>query len=178
MLKGLRSRFIKRNISREQLLKRFQVKFYNDTHNKWIVKDRYIKRNLDYLFSILPDDFYRFFLSKKRLCLVSSRGRYASAIIPPANTAIVMIYPELKNILHSVLADRGLAVIAHEFAHIILGHDKRDIDWLEAQVEADKFVMNIGLSAELQSILDDEAPTIENRVRMSYCVSEAFAAMK
>ena len=47
------------------------------------------------------------------------------------------------------------AVLAHELGHIILKHSTRKINPTDAQIEADRFVIEIGLGWELYRVLLD-----------------------
>ena len=69
---------------------------------------------------------------------------------------------------------RGRFTLAHELGHIFYGHSNRKIDILEAQVEADKFAIELGFENEIESFLQGLPESLEKRVRLSYVTSYIF----
>ena len=57
--------------------------------------------------------------------------------------------------LKSAAPQFGLAIIAHEIGHLVHNHTKRNINSLEAQFEADQFVLTLGLENELIATLSE-----------------------
>ncbi len=151
----------------------FFFEFFNNPQHQWIVEDKYIKANFEEFFSLIPLKMLRDLWKDSDIWFISSSGKYSCAI-EPIGCSVIMIFPELKKIMRSFNPDGTKAILAHELGHIYYNHSNRRIDVLEAQVEADKFAINLGFIEELESFLHDQSESLEKRVRLSYLTSQYF----
>lgn len=125
---------------------------------------------------LLPLELINHLWKQHPIAFVPANGTLSCAIHSKDHMAFVLIFSDLAKILRSGYPDRGLAILAHELGHIFYRHhDGRIMDALEAQVEADKFCVMLGLGKELQEVLLDSAGGIEARVRISKITAEYYA---
>jgi hypothetical protein len=151
----------------------FFFEFFNNPQHKWINEDRYIKANFEEFFSLIPLKILRELWKESDIWFISSSGKYSCAI-EPVGCSVILIFPELIQILRSFNPDGTKAILAHELGHIFYNHSNRRIDVLEAQVEADKFAIDMGFIEELESFLQDQGESLEKRVRLSYISARYF----
>lgn len=86
----------------------------------------------------------------------------------------VVIFPEYQRLLKRG-ASEAVAFIAHELALVLYEIDAAsEKDPLMAEVEADKFVCDLGLADELESLLLAMDESTEKRLRLTYLTFKAF----
>ncbi len=162
--------------------KRFKTKedfffeFFQNPEHSWIANDRYIKSNFEEFFSLVPLNILRELYGQGDIWFIPSSGKFSCAI-QPIRCSIVMVFPEFHKMLRSFSPDDACAVLAHELGHIFYKHSDRKLDVLEAQVEADKFAIDLGFGRELESFLNTMPEGLEKRVRLSYLTSRHFEAV-
>jgi hypothetical protein len=152
----------------------FFFEFFNNNQHQWIVQDRYIKANFEEFFSLVPLKKLNKLYGKSDIWFIPSSGKFSCAI-EPIGCSVVMIFPEFIQMLRSFSSFNAKAILAHELGHIYNNHSHRSIDVLEAQVEADKFAVELGLSDEIEAFLQSMPESMEKRVRLSYLTSLHFS---
>ncbi len=163
-------KIFRKKMNREELINFF----LNENEHDWIRSNVFIQRNFLYLFKMMPENVLMEFLEKKPLFLMTS-GFLGAAIEMSTKRPLVMIYPDLYQILISASPDRGLAILSHEIGHIILGHSQQKISVLEAQVEADHFAYTLGLGKELHDVLLQFKGGVDVSVRIAKLTSWIIA---
>jgi len=108
-----------------------------------------IKKTIDIFFNTFNSEVFDFFNGSKKLMILPSRGNWACAIPHTDRAHLILIYPDLIDLLKSNNFRQGLAILAHEVGHIFLGHSDRKIDPEDAQFEADYFSNLLGFGVEL-----------------------------
>ncbi len=151
----------------------FFYELFNNPQHKWISDDKYIKANFEEFFSLVPLKTLRKLYGQNDIWFIPSSGRYSCAI-EPIGCSVIMIFPEFIKLLRSFSPYGAKAILAHELGHIFYGHSNRKIDILEAQVEADKFAIELGFENEIESFLQGLPESLEKRVRLSYVTSYIF----
>ncbi|MGK0366876.1 MAG: hypothetical protein ACI9QD_000006 [Thermoproteota archaeon] len=151
----------------EVLFNEYQDNFFKSPVHDWITENRYIKATFQELFSIIPNKTQRFFIDTAIIQFLPSSGKYSCALTKESSHVII-VFPELMQLLRSPMMDHSLAILTHELGHIIYEHGKKDIDPLEAQVEADQFSIDLGFAVQLEEFLESQPESIEKRVRMTY----------
>jgi hypothetical protein len=141
----------------------FRLDFFKNSLHEWILKEEDLKHSFDTLFNSFNLELYDFFNLEKKLLIIPSRGQYACAIPHSEKIYLILIYPDLVELLRSKNKRQGLAILAHEIGHIYLGHSDRKIDPLDAQFEADYFSYLLGFGDELINFLK-EIPGCKNRL--------------
>lgn len=145
----------------------FIADFYGKPEHQWILKERYIKANFDDFIDSLPLNVMEKLVKKNHTIFVPSNGKYGCAISDNQQN-IIIIFPELFRLLQSTAAGEAFAILAHELGHVINGHSKRNIDTMEAQIEADTFAAEIGYADDLENFLLSMPESTEKRLRLSY----------
>jgi len=148
----------------------FTNDFYENDNHRWIVQDRYIKANFDEFFEKLPRKIIKRLVKGPILLFLPSSGRF-SCTLTNMNAHIVVVFPELMQLLKSPATNHALAILSHEVGHIVYEHSKKKIEPTEAQVQADFFACQLGFASEIESFLHDQPESIEKRVRLSYVTS-------
>lgn len=87
---------------------------------------------------------------------------------------MILIFPELKRLLNAPFDGWAKAVLAHEFGHLYHQHGSRFVEPLEAQVEADRFAIEMGYLRPLAEFLEEQPESIEKRTRLAYLTSRYF----
>jgi len=151
----------------------FFFEFFSNPQHKWILEDRYIKANFEEFFSAVPLKVLQKLWGDSDIWFICSSGKYGCAI-QPIGCSVILIFPELKKLLRSMNSSSAKAILSHELGHIYYEHSKRNIDIIEAQVEADSFAIELGFIEELESFLHDQSEGIEKRVRLSYLSAKYF----
>lgn len=165
-----KSRPVDLKTKRENFLKSFLA----DPNHRWINEDRLIKRGVIILLESLKESHLDFFL-KHPTYLIPCQAHLSCAIGRTQNHHLILVFPELMQILRSASSIHGVAILAHELGHIFYQHTENKIDTLQAQIEADDFAFQLGFGEELQEILLDHASSIDCRVRISKLTSKLIS---
>lgn len=144
---------------------RYRKHLLSRSEHLWIKEDKYAMRIFDILIDSLDTATLKA-LNKLDIYFTVGEGRLACTITPPKRANIVMIYPNLLQLMRSGAPTHAVAVLAHEIGHIVLNHNKRSISPLQAQLEADRFAAEAGFADELHDVLLDhkEWPFCEERL--------------
>ncbi len=157
-------------------LKKMQELFFENLcskkHHQFIGNNQTIKRAFLILSETLNANAINALGFGHNIIFVQTTGQLSCAIAPNTHTPCIIIFPDLHKLLLSGAFMNGVAVLLHEIGHIVLKHSEMNIDTLEAQVAADKFVAELGLGSELQDVLLDHQNSIDCKVRISYLTSE------
>ena len=166
--------FIKKSRSQEINLKtkreNFKNNFLKDTNHQWINEDITIKRSVGILLDSLNEK-QLLFLNKHPTYMIPCQAHLSCAIGRTQNHHLILIFPELIQLLKSASTFHAIAILAHELGHIYYQHTEQKIDTLTAQLEADQFAFELGFGEELQEILLDHVHSIDCRVRISRLTS-------
>ncbi len=150
---------------------RFLANFLQDNNHRWINEDRLIKRGVTLLIEALEEKHIDFF-AKHPTYLIPCQAHLSCAIGRTQNHHLILVFPELMQILRSASSVHGIAILAHELGHIYYQHTENKIDTLQAQIEADDFAFQLGFGEELQEILLDHVASVDCRVRISKLTSK------
>ena len=151
--------------------KSFLEDFLNDGNHSWIKNDKLIGRGITMLIESLSQEHIEFF-SKHPTYLIPCQAHLSCAIGRTQNHHLILVFPELMQMLRSASSIHGIAILAHELGHIFYQHTENKIDTLQAQIEADDFAFQLGFGEELQEILLDHAYSVDCRVRISRLTSK------
>ncbi|MFA6237450.1 MAG: M48 family metalloprotease [Bacteriovorax sp.] len=159
--------FLKKSSTKKTNLKEaFKSKFFNDTNHRWISEDRIIKRSMTILLDSMNESQINFF-NKHPTFMIPCQAQLSCAIGRTQNHHLILVFPELIQLLKSASAYHGIAILAHELGHIYHQHAEFKIDTLTAQIEADQFAFDLGFGEELQEVLLDHVNSVDCRVRIS-----------
>lgn len=157
---------------KSQLRKNFSSYFFSMPEHQWITTQNQ-KAHFENLFQHLPIGLIQSLMSEHPLAFVPSH-QYKAQKQPGmvlANT--VVIFPEFQKLL-ATSKKAAVAYLAHELAFLLYELESSQSDSLMAEVEADKFVCDIGFSDELEELLLMLDETIEKRLRLTYLTINHF----
>lgn len=159
--------------NKAQIRKNFSTYFYSLPEHQWIVESG-CQKHFDKLFSHLPSGVLEVMMTKYPVEFIPSykmkETHHKGMVL--ANT--IVVFPEFQRLLLSNKRS-AVAYLAHEIAFILYEHEgDKNHDPLMAEVEADKFVCDIGLTFELEELLLMLDETIEKRLRLTYLTINHF----
>lgn len=172
--------FLKKSSSKKSLKtlkEEFKKSFLADKNHQWINEDKIIKRSLEMLLDSMTEEHILFF-RKHPTFMIPCQAHLSCAIGKTGNHHLILVFPELIQLLKSASAFHGIAILAHELGHIFHQHTEQKIDTLTAQIEADQFAFDLGFGEELQEVLLDHAHSIDCRVRISRITSQLITNSK
>jgi len=150
----------------------FKKRFFESELNTWILRQKNLKRSVEILFDSMNKEVISFF-SEKELAMIQSQGLWAATLYPTENLFLIIIFPNLLELLNSQNCYLGIGVLAHEIGHIYLEHSKRNLMPMEEQFEADAFAAKIGFGKELLNFLSMYPDSKECRIRKERLVKLA-----
>lgn len=171
MLNLIQKFLSKDRTNKSHIRKNFNSYFFSLPEHEWIVGS-YVQYHFEKLFSHLPANLLEALMTKHPVVFVKSSDvnlQNPSDIISNK----IVIFPEFQKLLNS---DKKAAVayLAHELAFVLLELEGAKGDSLIAEVEADKFVSDLGLIFELEELLFMLDETIEKRLRLTYLTANHF----
>lgn len=159
---------------RSMIRKNFSHYFFNLPEHQWILEEG-VKGHFDNLFARIPAKLLQTMMEKYPVVFIKSetmREHYATRPGTVMSNAIV-VFPEFQKLLQT---KKGSAVawLAHELAFVIYELETENVEPIMAEVEADKFVCDLGLTFELEELLLMLDETIEKRLRLTYLTINHF----
>ncbi|MDD4975343.1 MAG: M48 family metalloprotease [Bacteriovorax sp.] len=151
---------------KEGLKDDFKKTFLRNANHQWILEDRVTKRSIETLLDSLSSKHIQFF-TKHPTFMIPCQAHLSCAIGRTQNHHLILVFPELIQLLKSASAFHAIAILAHELGHIYHQHTEQKIDTLTAQIEADQFAFDLGFGEELQEVLLDHVNSVDCRVRIS-----------
>lgn len=171
---NLIQRFLSRDrTNKSHIRKKFSAYFYSLPEHQWIIESCDVS-HFDKLFSHLPANLLEVMMTKHPVMFIPSeqlRKNYTAGAVL-ANT--IVVFPEFQKLLSSENR-AAVAYLAHEIAFILLELEGMKGETILAEVEADKFVSDLGLTFELEDLLFMLDETVEKRVRLTYLTIHHFA---
>ena len=155
----------------------FKTSFLANDNHQWICENPSTKRCIEILLDSLNTEQIQFF-NKYPTFMVPCQAHLSCAIGRTQNHHLILVFPELIQLLKSASAFHGIAILAHELGHIYHQHTEKKIDTLTAQIEADQFAFDLGFGEELQEVLLDHAHSLDCRVRISKLTSQLIVQKK
>ncbi|HXH76410.1 MAG TPA: hypothetical protein VNJ08_15670 [Bacteriovoracaceae bacterium] len=166
--------FSREKTNRTETRKNFSVYFFAQPEHQWITNSS-SKVHFEKLITLLPSSLLEALMTKYPITFVPSyamKGKSPGTVM----TNTIVVFPEFQKLL---LSDRpsALAYIAHELAFVLWEFEgkKPDSDPLMAEIAADKFVVDLGLTFELEELLLMLDETIEKRLRLTYLTINHFS---
>jgi hypothetical protein len=171
MLNLIQKFFKKDRSDKCHIRENFSTYFFAMEEHSWI-KEMQVQGHFVRLFRLLPIGLIEALYTQYPLAFIPSNTlKYATAG-HLQNT--VVVFPEFIKLLKS---SQGAAVayLAHELALLVYELEAQGADPMMAEIEADKFVCDIGLSDELEQLLLMLDETIEKRLRLTYLTINHFS---
>lgn len=153
--------------------KNFGTYFFSLPEHQWIL-ETCNRSHFDKLFSLLPSGVLEAMMTKYPVTFIPSyqmqTNHHAGMVL--SNT--IVVFPEFQRLIASDKRS-AVAYLAHELAFVLYEHEGTNKDPLMAEVEADKFVCDIGLTFELEDLLLMLDETVEKRLRLTYLTINHFS---
>lgn len=156
--------------SREHFLKWF----FEQSQHQWMNQSRYIKVHFIDFFEYIPIKTINKLFAETDIYFVPSNGKY-SCSVSSQNEEVIIVFPELLQLLKAPYDGYAKAIISHELGHIFHQHSRQNIEPIAAQIEADAFAVKMGYGNELAEFLEEQSESLEKRVRLSYVTSSLFS---
>jgi hypothetical protein len=158
--------------NKSHIRKNFSAYFYSLPEHAWITEST-TKVHFDKLFSHLPSGVLEAMMSKYPVTFVPSHEMKNDQRLGTIVTNTIVIFPEFQKLI-TTNKKSAVAYLAHELAFVLLELEGLTNDPLMAEVEADKFVCDLGLTFELEELLLMLDETIEKRLRLTYLTINHF----
>lgn len=147
---NLIQRFLSKDrTSKAHIRKNFIQYFYSLPEHSWILESS-AKEHFDKLFAHLPATLLESMMIKYPVVFIPSSELKENHRPGAVMTNTIVVFPEFQSLL---MSDKKSAVayIAHEVAFILLELEGVKGDILMAEVAADKFVSDLGLTSNLKN---------------------------
>ena len=169
---NLIQKFISKDRSNKSALRtNFSHYFFSLPEHQWITTST-TKTHFEELFSRLPAGVLDAMMTKYPVSFVQSQSMKNPAHKNMFGNSIV-VFPEFQKLIAGSKRS-AVAYLAHELAFVLYELESAKIDPLMAEVEADKFVCDLGLMFELEEFLLMLDETIEKRLRLTYLTVNHF----
>ena len=175
MLNLIQKYFNKDRSDKVKIRENFSFYFFSLPEHQWITEQN-LKPHFDKLFQHLPAGLIETMMTKYPVIFVPSETMKGLRRPGQVLTNTVVIFPEFQKLLRSPKR-AAVAYLAHELAFLLYEIEGSKTDPLMAEVGADKFVCDIGLSDELEDLLLMLDETIEKRLRLTYLTINYFSRM-
>ena len=149
----------------------FKKLFFEHELNTWILRPSNLLPSLHILFDSMDDEVISFFTGKE-LAMVTCQGLWAATVHPQKNLFLIIVFPNLLDLINSTNYRLGLAVLAHEMGHIFMDHSKRDLNPMEEQFEADLFAARLSFGKEILNFLSLYPNSTECKIRKENLIKE------
>jgi hypothetical protein len=161
----------KDQINKSHIRKNFTTYFYSLPEHQWILESS-CRNHFDKLFAHLPANLLELMMTKTPVVFVPNHhlnSHHPGAVL--SNT--IVIFPEFQKLLQTEKKS-AVAYLAHELAFILLELEDMKVESIMVEVEADKFVSDLGLIFELEELLLMLDETMEKRLRLTYLTAHHF----
>lgn len=166
----------KDHTDRSQIRKNFMHYFFHLPEHQWIAEEG-VTAHFENLFARVPAKLLETMMQKYPVVFIKSETMREHYNYRPGMVMsnAVVVFPEFQKLLKT---NKGSAVawLAHELAFVIYELETANVEPIMAEVEADKFVCDLGLTFELEELLLMLDETIEKRLRLTYLTINHFTA--
>jgi hypothetical protein len=139
----------------------------------WIRNNQYIMLHMNDFLERLPRQVLHDVFIEKSTIFTLSNSNYANVNMQ-MHQKVIIVNPDIFSRLMKTVDGYAKAVLAHELGHIFLAHSRTE-DPMEALVDADEFVCQIGYLDELEEFLHTQEESVEKMVRLSFITSFYFS---
>jgi hypothetical protein len=158
--------------NKAHIRKNFRANFFALPEHQWILESG-TAAHFDKLFAHLPANLLERLMTSWPVVFVPS-ARLREYRTAGAVANVVVVFPEFQALLRSE-KKAAVAYLAHELAFLLLELEGVTGDSIMAEVTADKFVADLGLTFELEELLLMLDESIEKRVRLTYLTAHHFS---
>ncbi len=158
--------------SKTHIRKNFISYFFSLPEHQWIV-ETCNQDHFDKLFTHLPAGVLEVLMTKHPVIFVPSSQMKETHDPGRILANTIVVFPEFQALLKSDKRS-AVAYLAHELAFVLLELEGMKGDSMMAEIEADKFVSDLGLTFELEELLLMLDESIEKRMRLTYLTINHF----
>lgn len=158
--------------NKAHIRKNFSTYFFSLPEHQWIL-DTDTKEHFDKLFSHLPSGVLEVMMTKYPVVFIPNYKMKKEHRLGEVINNTIVVFPEFQLLLKSQKKS-AVAYLAHELAFVLLELEGLRHDPLMAEIEADKFVCDLGFTFELEELLLMLDETIEKRLRLTYVTIHHF----
>lgn len=170
---NLIQKFFKKDIfNRQQVRSNFNHYFFSMPEHEWIGAQE--KVHFEALIQLLPVGLLDVLMKQYPVSFLPSVKLKDRDSVGHSLKNSVYIFPEFHKLLKSDKKS-AVAYLAHELAFVLYELEETQSNSLMAEVEADKFVCDLGLTFELEELLLMLDETIEKRLRLTYLTINHFS---
>lgn len=170
---NLIQKYFKKDLSdKRKTRENFNFYFFSLPEHQWITEQN-LQHHFVKLFQHLPVGLIETMMTQYPVVFVPSEMMKGQRKPGQVLTNTIVVFPEFQKLLRTSKR-AAVAYIAHELAFLLYELESAKVDPLMAEVEADKFVCDIGLSDELEDLLLMLDETIEKRLRLTYLTINYF----
>lgn len=171
---NLINKFFSKDFSnKSQIRKNFSQYFFSLPEHQWL-NDEVTKAHFERLFQHLPVGVLEAITTKYPLTFIPSESFRNQRNQGIQLSNVVVVFPEFQALIKSNKRC-AVAYLAHEIAFILYELEgNKSSDTILAEVEADKFVCDLGLMDELEELLFMLDESIEKRLRLTYLTINHF----
>ena len=162
----------KERSNKSHIRKNFIAHFYSQPEHQWILESN-AKVHFDKLFAHLPAGLLESMMGHTPVVFVPNHELKNTTGFSGMFNNTIVVFPEFQNLLASNKKS-AVAYLAHELAFVLYELEGKPGESLMAEVEADKFVSDIGLTFELEELLLMLDETVEKRLRLTYLTINHF----
>ena len=158
--------------NKAQIRNNFITYFYSISEHAWILESCN-KSHFDSLFAHLPTGVLEAMMTKYPIVFTRSEDMRMKDRVGVILNNTIVVFPEFQKLLASNKKS-AIAYLAHEIAFVLLELEGVTSEPIMAEVEADKFVCDLGLTFELEEFLLMLDESVEKRLRLTYVTLNHF----
>ena len=145
--------------------------FYSQPEHHWILSHDKVRKTFDHVWERVPTGVMEYFYHNS-LCFVT-QADYRKIPLEYNLKNTLVVFPKMIDLLLEE-QESAMAFVAHEIGLTLYELESPVNDAIMAEIEADKFVCDLGLERELEKFLlaQDESP--EKRLRLTYLTINHF----
>lgn len=163
------TRFFQTNHSTQQdYRERFAEYFFSQQEHQWF--DDKIKAHFQKLFLHLPVGVLKHLQCENPVLFIQSKSFHPGMDLK----SYIVIFPEFEELIRSS-QKAAIAFLAQEIALLLLESEEPQLNEITRELEADKFVSDLGFTFELEELLLMLDESVEKRMRLCYLTSHHFA---
>lgn len=159
------TRFFQTNHStNKDFRQQFANYFFSQPEHLWF--DDSIRAHFEKLFQHLPVGVLKYLLTEQSVQFIQSHQFQTGMNFK----SYVVIFPEFEKLIRSN-SKAAVAFLAQELALLLIEGEESHLDELSRELEADKFVSDLGFTFELEELLLMLDESVEKRMRLCYLTS-------
>lgn len=151
-----------------EIRQNFARYFFDLPEHSWF--DKNLISHFQKLFTHLPLGVLKHMMTEQPVHFI----RAQDLVLGMEMSSYVVIFPEFEKLLKSS-QKAAVAFLAQEIALLLLETQEPQLDEISKELEADKFVADLGFVFELEDLLLMLDESLEKRLRLSYLTSHHFS---